>query len=705
MTETSDSSAGVAEAARQPLLHDSLILLKAPSQAWSSVTGDMTPHGIHGFYHGDSRVLGEVTLRVGDQEPEAIAQTADGADSATFAALTRGIDDRTADPRVRLDRVRHVGDGRMSEEITLTNGLADDVTTDVTLRAVADFSPMELVKAGMRSEVPALEGPGQVTGDTVTYASGSLTSVLVAPGAKIASDRLVTTASWTITIPAHASVTVHWNVAVSDTASVVSAAGASSHAGDNPNSGWAGATVRADDPRLEKWVQKALVDLDALRLTTAQAPGDQFLAAGAPWFFTLFGRDSLWSARFLLPLGTDIAASTLRVLARLQGTRIDADSAEEPGKIMHELRAGTLTIPGEDVSLPPLYYGTVDATALWIVLLHEAWKWGMPEDEVEALLPNLEAALAWMRDYGDADGDGFLEYSDTSGHGLANQGWKDSGDSIQWRNGQLADGPIALCEVQAYAYQAAIGGAEILDRFERDGGDTWRTWAATLKARFAEEFWISSPDGDYPAVALDVHKQRVDTVTSNIGHLLGTGLLTEEQSALVARRLASPELNSGYGLRTMSTDSAGYWPLSYHGGSVWAHDTAIAIMGLGRAGFRTEAASLIDGLLAAASGFDYRMPELHAGYSAAPGTVPVPYPAACRPQAWAAAAAVAVLGTALGIQPREGSATLAPIGSVGAVTVDGLRHGGRRFSVATDAAGRVIRDTQAADRTLPPTTT
>jgi len=364
---------------------------------------------------------------------------------------------------------------------------------------------------------------------------------------------------------------------------------------------------------------------------------------------------------------------------------------------MHELRAGTLTIPGEGVSLPPLYYGTVDATALWIVLLHEAWQWGIPEDEVEALLPNLEAALAWMRDYGDADGDGFLEYSDTSGHGLANQGWKDSGDSIQWRDGQLAEGPIALCEVQAYAYQAAIGGAELLEHFGRPGSGEWRTWAATLKDRFAAEFWVSSADGDYPAVALDVHKQRVDTVTSNIGHLLGTGLLTDDQSALVARRLASPELNSGYGLRTMSTESAGYWPLSYHGGSVRAHDTAIAIQGLGRAGFPAEAASLIDGLLAAASGFDYRMPELHAGYTATSESVPVPYPAACRPQAWAAAAAVAVLGTTLGIRTREDSLTLAPIGSVGAVSVDGIRHGSRRFTVTTDAGGRVIPDTQSGD--------
>ncbi len=707
MTEAS-SATEPSTGSLQPLLHDSLVLLRAPSQAWSSASGDMAGSGIHGFYHGDSRVLSELVLTVGGDRPEAISRTVHGAGAATFASLARGIDDRTADPRVRLDRARRVEEGRITEEITLTNGLAENISTAVTVRAVADFTPMELVKAGMsapglnaETSVERVGADGAVVADSaetadasVRYTSGALQATFAAPDAQILLDGLSATAEWAVTVPARESVTMTWSLEAADSTSVVSSAGSASRDGAVAPA-WSDVTVRTDDPRLEKWVKEALVDLDALRMTTSRAADEPFLAAGAPWFFTLFGRDSLWSARFLLPLGTELAASTLRVLARLQGSRVDPDSAEEPGKIMHELRAGTLTIPGEGVSLPPLYYGTVDATALWVVLLHEAWKWGMPEEEVKALLPNLEAALAWMRDYGDADGDGFLEYSDTSGHGLANQGWKDSGDSIQWRDGSLAEGPIALCEVQAYAYQAAIGGAELLDRFGRPGGEEWRTWAATLKDRFAEEFWVSSPDGDYPAVALDVHKQRVDTVTSNIGHLLGTGLLTDDQSALVARRLASPELNSGYGLRTMSTDSAGYWPLSYHGGSVWAHDTAIAISGLGRAGFPAEAASLIDGLLAAASGFDYRMPELHAGYTASPGSVPVPYPAACRPQAWAAAAAVAVLGTAIGIRPGENAATLEPIDSVGAVEVDGLRHGGHPFSVATDAAGRVIRDTQA----------
>ncbi|HSP76799.1 MAG TPA: amylo-alpha-1,6-glucosidase, partial [Cryobacterium sp.] len=436
-------------------------------------------------------------------------------------------------------------------------------------------------------------------------------------------------------------------------------------------------SVRSGDARLGRWVARALDDLTGLRMATTTSPDEPFLAAGAPWFFTLFGRVSLWAARFLLPLGTEIAGSTLRLLAQLQGTKSDTETAEQPGKIMHELRPDVFSIPGESLSLPPLYYGTVDATPLWICLLRDAYRWGLADSEVEALLPALEAALGWMRDFGDSDGDGFLEYVDITGHGLANQGWKDSGDSIQWRDGSLADGPIALCEVQAYAYEAYIGGAELLDAFDRPGGDAWRARAAALQTRFRESFWIESPAGRYPAVALDAFKRPVDTVTSNIGHLLGTGLLSAEESALVAARLVSPELNSGYGLRTMSTDSAGYWPLSYHGGSVWTHDTAIAIAGLGRAGFGAEAGILIEGLLAAAESFDYRMPELHSGDASTLVAAAVPYPAACRPQAWSAAAAVSVLGTVLGLEPDPvtGQVTATPISPavVGDVSVRGLR--------------------------------
>jgi glycogen debranching enzyme len=667
----------------QPLLHDSVVVLTAPSQAWSTADGTVDGRGIHGFYHSDLRVLGGIGLTIDGALPEHIATGSPDAATAVFTSLARAIDDHTADPRVRIDRTRQVVAGSLVETITVRNALAEPIHPTIEVALRADFSPMQVVKAGLSgSEHPIA---AIAISDGVTFTSGVVTATVVAPAAEVAVDDVSATITWSAEIPARSAATFSWRIEVDDPTAVV--------AGAEPSPDWASFTAATGDSRLAAWLQRAVADLQALRMSTTDRPEDVFLAAGAPWFFTLFGRDSIWAARMLLPLGTDIAASTLRVLASMQGTQTVNETAEQPGKIMHELRPAALTIPGEGVVLPPLYYGTVDATALWITLLHDAWKWGMPASEVEALLPHLEAALAWMRDYGDSDGDGFLEYVDTTGHGLANQGWKDSGDSIQWLDGTLADGPIALCEVQAYAYEAAVGGAELLEAFGREGADAWRTWAADLKERFAASFWIDDPAGAYPAIALDSAKRKVDTVTSNIGHLLGTGILTAEQSALVARRLAGPELNSGYGLRTMSAASGGYWPLSYHGGSVWAHDTAIVVSGLARDGHTAEAEALASGLLAAAEGFDYRMPELHSGDAATDTATPIPYPAACRPQAWSAAAAVAVLGARLGLRAdaQAGTLDVAPVPGVGTMAVSGLRFAGEPVAISVDDAGAVTR--------------
>jgi glycogen debranching enzyme len=298
------------------------------------------------------------------------------------------------------------------------------------------------------------------------------------------------------------------------------------------------------------------------------------------------------------------------------------------------------------MALPPVYYGTIDATPLWACTLHDAWRAGVPEAEIEALLPTLEGALRWVVEDGDADGDGFLEYLDHSGHGLANQGWKDSADSVRFADGTIADGPVALCEVQAYAYEAAVHGADLLDAFGRPGAERFREWAADLRERFRATYWCGEGADRFPALALDGNKRPVDTLTSNIGHLLGTGLLDPDEELTVARQLAAPDLDSGLGLRTMSAADGGYAPLSYHCGSVWPHDTAIVISGMHRAGLGEHAAGLVEGLLRASVAFDQRLPELWSGEGQ-----PVPYPTACRPQAWSAAAAVAV-ATVLGASAR-----------------------------------------------------
>ncbi|RWZ53293.1 amylo-alpha-1,6-glucosidase [Labedella phragmitis] len=618
----------------QPLLHDSVVVLRAPTQSWSAADGDMGASAIHGLYHGDTRVIRGLRLRVGESAPEAISVAQRGATGATFVALTRRIDDRGADPRVRLERHRDVSAGSLSERVALVSRVDHKIETSITLEITPDFAAMQQVKAGTsaNSAWDIREEP-----DGVTISSGPTTIRLSAPGAVATSTGDGVTVAWSVTLAPHATESRALEVAVEDTSLVVAA--------PRREVAWRSPLGVVPDSRLERWIDAALTDLDALRLALPDHPDDEFLAAGAPWFFTLFGRDSIWAARFLLPVTTDVAASTLRVLARLQGVAHDPESAEQPGKIMHELRSAPLSIPGEQVTLPPVYYGTVDATALWVALLADAHAAGMSESAVTELLPALRGCLDWIVRWGDSDGDGFLDYVDLTGHGLANQGWKDSGDSIQWRDGTLAAGPIALCEVQAYAYEAVVAGARLLDELGdgRDDTDALRVWAADLKNRFREAYWVETTEGRYPAVALDAEKRPVDSLTSNIGHLLGTGILDPDEEDAVVSLLVAPSMASGYGLRTLSTEAAGYWPLSYHGGSVWTHDTAIAIAGLVRSGHLDEARILSEGLLAAAERFSFRMPELHSGDARAEFSAPTPYPAACRPQAWSAAAVFPVL--------------------------------------------------------------
>ncbi|SDD39173.1 glycogen debranching N-terminal domain-containing protein [Glycomyces harbinensis] len=610
---------------RQPLLHDAVVVLHAPTQAWSRPGGEMTA-AIDGLFHGDRRFARGLRIEVDGEAPEAIGAAEHGPRTAVFDALVRGVDDASADPHVDLTREREVGDGTMRETITLASAAGHAVRATLRLRVEPDFRPLQDVKAGIGADAD-WKAVAQGRAIAVTTESASFTVESDAGEWTIGTEgpRL----EWRLDVPPHHSATLTWTIAMHDRDLVVRSPSAPAH--------WHVRTAGLE-PRLARWLDTALGDLDALRLALPDHPEDAFLAAGAPWFLTLFGRDSIWAARMLIPVDVSIAASTLRVLARLQGVRDDAETEEEPGKIPHELRAGALPVQSGAWALPPLYYGTVDATALWVCLLVDAWRAGMSIADVAELVPNLRAALRWIA--GAATGDGFLSYFDRTGKGLSNQGWKDSGDSIQWRDGRLADGPIALCEAQGYAHEAAVGAADLLDALGEPGADEWRDWAARLRDRFNERFWVATPEGDYPAIALDRDGRAVDTLTSNIGHLLGTGILDPDAEARVSALLVGPSMASGYGVRTMSTGAAGYWPLSYHGGSAWAHDTAIIAHGMARSGNHREASTVVDNLLNAAEGFGFRMPELHAGYGTDERARPVPYPAACRPQAWSAAAAV-----------------------------------------------------------------
>jgi glycogen debranching enzyme len=665
---------------RQPWLHELVTAVRAPTCVLSERSGQIRADGAQGVLHADARALSMAVLALAGAEPVPLSCGLLDADRALFIGLARGLGDDGPDPAVRVERERTVSPGHLSERITISSAAAAPVEAELTLRVAADLASIGEIKAGhAREPVPVTAGPGELS-----WGTGGVRVRLTAPGATAAAgpdgEALLT---WPVRLAPRGTNEVTWYLSVTDPVAVV--VSAPSQPGQHP---WSAVRADGDDPRLGRLLPQALADAAALRMATARAPSEVFLAGGAPWYLTLFGRDSIWAARLLLPFGWQLAAGTLRTLAGLQGRRLDPATGEAPGKIPHELRTAGRQAAG---GLPALYYGTIDATPLWVCLLHDAWRWGMPATQVRPLLPSLAAALAFLRDHGDADGDGLLEYVDESGHGLANQGWKDSGDAIRYASGAIAAPPVALCEVQAYAYEAALAGAVLLTEFGEPGAAQWRDWAARLAGTFRASFWVGDGDGRYPALALDADKRPVDSLTSNIGHLLGTGLLTEAEERQVVAALTRPDMDSGFGLRTMSAASGGYSPLSYHCGSVWSHDTAIVIRGMARGGHPASAA-LAGELLDAAAAFGWRHPELFAGDARARVPWPSAYPASCRPQAWAAASAGALVQALLGLDadvPR-GRVTVTPpprLDTSARLHVDGLVAGDQTFSAGIGPGG------------------
>jgi len=642
------------------LLHDLVSAVAAPACALSGGDGQIRAVGVQGLFCGDRRVLSAAVLLVDGREPEPIAAMTDGPGRVRFASILRWPEYPANDPTCRLERLRHVTPDGLTEEIRLASAADRAIPITVTIGVRCDLAYVQDVKSGRTVAERPFEGAGW---------TGHGTEVRVSAVDGAIDGGLIT---WKLTLPPGGTASLRWSVTVSDPHAVVAAPAGPVE--------WSRPEVTAGDRRITRLLSQSLDDLESLRLVEPDAPGDVFLGAGVPWFLTLFGRDSLWAARMLLPLGTDLAAGTLRVLARRQGGAVDTVTGEAPGKILHELRREESVL--RDGHLPPAYYGSVDGTLLWISLLHDAWRWGLAPESVERLLPALLSALTWLEVYADPDGDGFVEYIDATGHGLANQGWKDSGDAVRFRDGTRAQAPIALAEVQAYAHRAALDAAALLDAFGPGDGDRWRAYAAEMATRFRKAFWV---DGGYPALALDRDKRPVDALTSNIGHLLGTGILSASESAHVASLLAAPELADGFGLRTMSTSDTAFNPLSYHCGTVWTHDTAIAIAGLAQEGHDAAAAQLIEGLLVAAETFGYRLPELHGGDSRRDRPRPVPYPAACRPQAWSAAAAVSLVHTITGLRPDVpgGSVGLRPLAGF-PLRATGLVVAGHRVSVGPD---------------------
>lgn len=409
-------------------------------------------------------------------------------------------------------------------------------------------------------------------------------------------------------------------------------------------------TLISQPPIIRQVYMRSLMDIAALRFRPNPGSRDSIPAAGLPWFMALFGRDSLITSYQLLPFEPGLAATTLRVLAASQGKVEDDFRDEEPGKILHELRFGELTHFLERPQSP--YYGTADATPLFLVLLDEYELWTGDTELVRSLEPNARAALEWIDRFGDRDGDGYIEYQRKTNLGLENQCWKDSWNSVLFSDGTVASSPRALCEIQGYAYDAKVRCARLARHVWNDPDLALRLEqeAQELKRRFNHDFFI--PQREFFAEALDGNKKKVDSLTSNIGHLLWSGIVDTDKAEAVKRHLMGPELFSGWGVRTMATCEAGYNPIEYHNGTVWPHDNSLIAAGLARYGFREEAGRIVTGILEAALFFQYRLPEVFAGYDRKETAFPVRYPTASSPQAWAAGAPLLGIRVLLGMEPR-----------------------------------------------------
>jgi glycogen debranching enzyme len=611
----------------------------------------------HGFFSEDTRVISRWVLRVGETPLELLSLNQSAHfDTQFFLTPAVGPEDQAPCSIVRHRLVDHV----WMEEVTLTNHLHQTGHFRVVLEVDADFADLfevkDLVSAGR--EVTYTRNR---TGLTLDYKNGAFRrSVTIAASLPAAVTRtgfeyeleLAPGEQWSTTftispLAAQAGLEFATRKPRGSIADLLTSKSAElkTWLDDAP-------VIQTDDPALLRTYHTSLSDLGALRMHPDLAHGATLPAAGLPWFMALFGRDSLIASLQALPYLPALAATTLRVLAARQADVFDDFHEQEPGKILHELRFGELTALGERPHSP--YFGSADATLLFLVLLDEYHRWTGDDALVRDLEPNARAALAWIEDNGDLDGDGYVEYSRRNPTtGLINQCWKDSWDSMQFADGTLARGPIATCEIQGYAYDAQRRSARLAREVWDDQplSDRLEQRADDLRAQFRRDFWM--PERGHHALALDGDKRQVDSLTSNIGHLLWSGILNDREAAATAERLLDQHLYSGWGVRTLATSEAGYNPLGYHTGTIWPHDNSLIAAGLARYGHHEAARTIASAVLAAAPYFEHRLPEVFAGFPVALTSVPVAFPTASRPQAWAAGTPLLLLSTVLGLTPED----------------------------------------------------
>lgn len=634
-------------------------ILEGDTFVVSDRRGDIaiSPEEAQGLFDGDTRYLSRWVLTVNGELPNPLSTDDVNYFSSQFF-LVPGTGTIYVDSPMSIVRQRAVGGG-FHEDLKITNHKAKPLDLDVRIEADADFADLFQVKDADFKRAGKFYK--RVDGNRLVFGyqrEKFIRETWVTSSAPAEIDE--TGFRYRVHLEPHG----EWRTSFDVLAAVDGTEGTKTkpkykdvHDTPTPNVGMSLQRWMASAPQLHSsWTdldriyERSLVDLAALRFFSRYTPGEALPAAGLPWFMALFGRDSIFTSFQALPFVPDLAATTLRVLAMRQGTRTDDFRDEEPGKILHEARWGEMTAFEERPHSP--YFGASDATPLFLVLMDEFERWSGKHDLVTKFQVEARAALQWIDEYGDRDDDGYVEYERRNKEtGIENQCWKDSWDSIAFSDGTLASYPIATCEIQGYVYDAKRrcarlarefwGDSELANRLEKE--------AAELKQKFNRDFWI--PEKQFFALALDGQKRKVDSLTSNIGHLLWSGIVDKDKAAACARHLVGPRLFSGWGVRTMADNEGSYNPIGYHVGTVWPFDNSFVALGLRNYGFKKEAAQVALANLEAARYFQYRLPEAFAGYSRAETNFPVEYPTACSPQAWSAGAPLLFLRTLLGLEP------------------------------------------------------
>jgi len=612
-----------------------------------------------GIYADDTRFISDLRLRIGGKPPLLLSSSANNAYEAyvdlTNPELVDG-DSRIPHKSLHLRRARLV-DECVRERVEVANQADSRAKTELKLSLGADFADVFDVRGAIRRKARGrLLAPRRTkTGVLFGYVGEDhlfrQTFVIADPAPDVVVDAETATFQWTVDLQPRdvLAVTITIEPSLQGGRSPCRPMEAARENSERLAEVWrhSCARVMGLHPSFNRVIEASVRDLRSL---TTVFEGHRIVTAGIPWYVAPFGRDALITCLEMMLLNSTMAGDALRFLALHQARADDPERDAEPGKILHELRYGELARSGHIPHTP--YYGTVDATPLFVMLAAAYYSWTADRDTLSDILPALDAALVWMDGYGDRDGDGFLEYKTRARSGLYNQGWKDSGDAVVHIDGSLAEPPIAVVEVQCYAYLAKYGIADVYEALgHRDRAESLRRGAAELKDAFNEAFWMED-EGTY-ALALDGKKRQVRSVTSNPGHALYSGIVDEGKARRVAERLMAKDMFSGWGVRTLSTASPAYNPMSYHNGSVWPHDNAIIAAGLKRYAFTAETEKIVSALFEVAlHSRDARLPELLCGFDRREEDHYVPYPVACRPQAWSASAPFMILQALLGISAK-----------------------------------------------------